>query len=539
MSDSAVNRPSLASRLPPDIIFIIARLVFPDPKIKRSASYGYDFVDLTRVCRGWRNALLSYHTFWTKIEVPSRNLWFLEQVLLRSADHPIDAIIRIGDRTKKVLPRSLEITFSHLHHIQTLTFCETSGYTPDLDYIFHLLDNKPAPALKVFSFDLQFESPWISSRGSIPKNVLVNMAPNLEELKIAFMTISHQMPIFKSITRLHLKYVWGITSVHQLFDMLEATSHLEVLELDSLRGLPLDFDVQDLNDRSVQFSALQSLSLNLEPEILMTVLDHTTLPSEIDWKIDCHDVLCQSAIDIDPLLSFVSRTRNGTCLTLKNNCADLQMDFAQNPSGPYNISIKMKLLGNEICMHRLHFMFVNFGLSKVYFCDILFPSRTRDIPGWLEKYETTFDSLFSLFNHLEKLVIACEEPSVLLQFLSELLPDEEYTTVPCPLLSDLKVGVVSTTGKTLARILTHRKKAGSVLTNLCVEYSHSERSIREIKPVFEELVENVEIASVSLSVMDNMSFLTVSGGRMYDRPMNSVSRLSYTARYSDVDRYTF
>lgn len=98
----------------------------------------------------------------------------------------------------------------------------------------------------------------------------------------------------------------------------------------------------------------------------MAVLGHTTLPSEIDWKIDCRDALISRHIGIDPILSFVSRTRSGTCLTLRIMNWDMQMNFAQKPSDSYNTSVKMELSGGEDCTHRLHSMLVNLGLSEVY-----------------------------------------------------------------------------------------------------------------------------------------------------------------------------
>lgn len=112
----------------------------------------------------------------------------------------------------------------------------------------------------------------------------------------------------------------------------------------------------------------------------------------------------------------------------------------------------------------------------MYFCDILFPVRRSDIPHWLEGYQTVFHSLFFCFDHLEKLIIACEHTNALWQFTSQLLPEEGSTTLPCPLLDDLKIGAVSTTGKTLAQILARRKEAGSVLKTLCVEYDYRDRS---------------------------------------------------------------
>lgn len=599
-----------AALLVPDIIYSIARLLHPAPIINLDVNIsifpghsvaaaaannndnddndeiGDGIIKLTHVCRSWRNALLSYPSFWTKIHIRLGHggsgsdsvvqrqrvewgLWMLERILRRSADYPVDVVFdMVGSSELAPAPapapvkeeeereeravsipvpwscRFSDVLFSHLSHIQSLVIRGSASinalhlFQSDLDYIFAFLD-KLVPMLKDLKLEMlasananaEDEDEDRVVRLRVPENLLVpkSIAPpnkekknNLEALHVVHMSISHQMPILRIITRLYLHHVSGITSLCQLLDMLQTTSQLlQHLEIDSLLDdISSWSESRETHSRVVRFCALERLALGgLRPGVLMALLSHIAVPSGVHWSIDCGDVVNRSNVDMDGLLSFMNNVGvgfgEGQSLILNVGDTNLQMDFypARTTHDENSIaSLRMMELSLEDdCARRLNLIFRHFNnnhLSQVRFCRMVYGQRERhSYIGWMRKYDIMFRPFLSLLDNLEKLDIECESPTIVNQFVGQLLPPVSATAttstsmavLPCPRLSDMTVGVLSTyAGSFLANVLLSRRKETrcEVLKRLCVECDYDDCSVRTVKPKLSRSVEQLEVVVV-------------------------------------------
>lgn len=496
---------SLATTLIPDLLLIIAHLAYPD--LASQPASKSNFMNMTQVCRHWRHTFISFPRFWTKIEIPHRSVSFLDELLTRSADYPIDVTVDLK-YSVNVMGAYLDVLSSHMHHIRRLIIREESfnHRVNHLNYVFRLI-NRFAPMLKVFHFDM-FSKTWPGQdylhsspsivRGEVLENLFDGMAPALQELHISCMRISHRMPIFKSVTRLYLKHVWGITRINHLLDLFEtASNNLELLDIGPVPTLPPKFDLKVLDGHSIKFSSLKLLSLDLGPEVLMAVLDHIEVPLDINWQIDCQDVLSRPSLGIPPLILFLRKARVGVYLLIKINCDKMQMDFARTSPDPYNATFKVTLPNNPNCIGRLEPLFNSLGLFEMCICNIICSSLLNNT-SWREAYWRIFVFIFPHFYQLKRLTIACDNAQSLGPVITQLQP--VMLMLPCPLLSHLSIGLMTAVGDgfMLVQILRHREAAGGVLQTLTVDYYYL-RKIEEhyIREGLRKFAKEVKVHSVN------------------------------------------
>ncbi|GJJ05950.1 hypothetical protein Clacol_000137 [Clathrus columnatus] len=498
---------SLAANLSPDLLYFIARSAYSETFIEcRPGSRG-SFIGMTRVCRHWRYTLLSYPLLWTNIHIPQRSIGYLKDILTRSANCPLHVIINL-ECPSDIMARQFNVVFAHLSRIRSLIFRQQT-YTyhePILNYIFQYI-NKSAPMLEVFHFDLVtcvshgWCHPDVKLRpgGHIAETLFADHTPNLREFHVSSMKIPRHMSILKTITRLSLKHVYGLSSPDHLLDILEAAcSNLESLELVFEIDYSWIFPTETFARPTILLSSMRTLLLNVGPEVLTIILNHTDIPPTVSWTIDCGDLISRS-LDMVPFTTLFKKLRKGAHINFTIEEKQIHVKFRDNLSDHYHNFFKLRVSSDRF-LRRLQNILVNIGLSDVHSCELIIPQKTR-LPGWLGKYEENYQGFFFLFDQIEKLSIACETSKQLQKFIRRLEPRMigGHLTVPCPLLSDLKVGLVTITSGSLIQFVTARKEAGHVLTNLHVDYDNRVKDII-FKPELMELVQNVEFFGKNILV---------------------------------------
>ncbi|GJJ05946.1 hypothetical protein Clacol_000133 [Clathrus columnatus] len=313
------------------------------------------------------------------------------------------------------------------------------------------------------------------------------------------------MPVFKTISRLSLKRIYGPPSL--LKNILEATSsNLEALELVFPRIPTFLLQEYELKTHSaIKLPSLKSLVLDVGPNVLISIMKYTDIPSSLNWEIDCGDLaVLGSTLNIDAFLSFLEKTQKGTHVILSVNEPKFYIQFKQSPR-----SALLKLRMGSSDKHRRCFdaIFTSISLSDVISCELICCNQGRSFPLWVSTYEMSHQPILSWLIRLERLFIACEDVEELRWFVKSLQPRKVGTTIntPCPILSNLKVGLVTTSGKYLSETLTMRKKAGHVLTRLCVDYDTKSRYQRalSLKLALMKLVGNVEMVGKTVLVRDD------------------------------------
>ncbi|GJJ10769.1 hypothetical protein Clacol_004997 [Clathrus columnatus] len=346
------------------------------------------------------------------------------------------------------------------------------------------------------------------AQGSIPENLFADYAPKLKEFYISRVKLYHDLPIFKTITRLSLKQCHGLTRC-RLLDILETTSlNLEVLEISSPTNFIWPSDASGPDNRpTILLSSLRTLVLNVRIRVLLLVLNCTNIPRDIDWRINFDELIVNVSLDLTPFVSFLTKVRKGPYVFFTIYEEYLCIKFKQTRSGPYNTVFELEIDtdSEDEALRRLETIWDCLELSKVLSFELVYPMK---YPPWMKMYDHMFQPLFFLLDRTETLSIICNTGNNQLEaFVGCLRPRNAQSTItiPCPSLKDLKVGIL-TTGGFLIQGLAARKEAGHVLTKLCVEYENE--SYMTIKQDLMKLAQNVEMIEKATFTCDSSNIPT-------------------------------
>ncbi|GJJ10777.1 hypothetical protein Clacol_005005 [Clathrus columnatus] len=495
--------------LPPDILFIVAGFVEPD--VQNNPDPKRHFLPLTGVCRHWRSAFLSCPSFWTRIQIPERSTWYLEEMLIRSAEYPLKVMVHYFPKyPASTIAQHSNILLPHLHRIQSLVIYQNREPIPNS--ILSLI-SKPVPMLEIFRYECQrisFRRLVSNAEGSIPVNLFADHAPRLKEFHASRVKLYHNLPIFKTITRLSLKRCHGLTH-YRLLDILETVSlNLQFLEISSPPDYIWPAHTSDTNNHLViLLSSLRTLVLRAGLQVSLFILSHTDIPSDVDWEIDFDELIPNVSLDITPFVSFLTKARKGPHAFFKVCEEYLCIKFKQTRSGPHNSALELdiKVDPDDAELRRLEFILGSLELSNVLSCELVCP---MNFPPWMTMYGRMSQPFFSFLDRLEMLSFACNNSDQLEIFICCLQPRyaQATITIPCPSLNVLKLNIVA---GSLIQGLAARREAGHVLKKLCVEYENplGLESYTTLKQELMKLVQNVEMIEKVILTRDSFNtFLT-------------------------------
>ncbi|GJJ10782.1 hypothetical protein Clacol_005010 [Clathrus columnatus] len=350
--------------------------------------------------------------------------------------------------------------------------------------------------LEIFRYEclrISFQNCMSLAQGLIPENLFTNHAPKLKEFHVSRVKLCHNLPIFKTITRLSIKNVNGLTR-SLLLDILETASlNLEFLEIASHADFIWPSDTSDPNNRpTILLSSLRTLVLNVGIQVLLLILSRINIPRDVDGRIKVDELIPNASLDLTPFVSFLAKVRKGPYLVFEVYRKDLRIQFKQTHSGPYNTILEMVIDADsdDGQLRRMESILAALELSNVLSCRLDLDTR---FSLWMKMYDQMFQPLLFLLDRTERLSIFCDDSDQLDAFVHLLWPRnaQDTITVPCPSLNDLTIWLVrSNIVGSLVQRLAARREAGHVLERLCVQYEDHLGSHTTIQDL-EELAENV------------------------------------------------
>jgi len=158
-------------------------------------------IDLTHVCRRWRQIALDHPSLWTTICAKDHNeLWALPEILRRSGDLPLDVSVEWRRHTSHRLRASTTVSLDqHIRHIRS--FQLNIREEPLGDWKRAL--RSPAPLLQKFELVRSAGLPETAVGGVTNYNLFGGHAPNLQ--KVHFENIPLDVldsSVFRSVTEL-------------------------------------------------------------------------------------------------------------------------------------------------------------------------------------------------------------------------------------------------------------------------------------------------------------------------------------------------
>ncbi|KAG1881267.1 hypothetical protein F4604DRAFT_1922275 [Suillus subluteus] len=254
------------SRLPDDILLMIFELFEEEKRLNGRdnrdhihATYGIDNVpaclEVTHVCRHWRNVALGCPTLWTFINSPPP-LW-LDVMLQRSQKAPLVVTYKLPRWSRP--PISLEDCFEKvLLHLPRIKHLKLRTYQEYAGPVMDLLSSRPASMLETFKFE--HKHPYFGTSRSIVS------------------TADGYRAVFGGLRTLHV----GGTS---LPDLLLALRCMPALEQFMFQFELLSSDQPILPDK-VPLARLKSIAIEASLATAVPLFAHLALPADV--KIALH-----------------------------------------------------------------------------------------------------------------------------------------------------------------------------------------------------------------------------------------------------------
>ncbi|KAG1876482.1 hypothetical protein DFJ58DRAFT_909760 [Suillus subalutaceus] len=270
------------SRLPDDILLMIFELFEEEKRLNGRdnrdhihATYGIDNVpaclEVTHVCRHWRNVALGCPTLWTFINSPPP-LW-LDVMLQGSQKAPLVVTYKLPRWSRS--PISLEDCFEKvLLHLPRIKHLKLRTYQEYAGPVMDLLSSRPASMLETFKFEVCGPLPMMSMSNTI----FQAQAPLLRHLEVNCFDRRWLSCVFSGLRTLHV----GGTSLPNL---LLALRCMPALEQFMFQFELLSSDQPILPDK-VPLARLKSIAIEASLATAVPLFAHLALPADV--KIALH-----------------------------------------------------------------------------------------------------------------------------------------------------------------------------------------------------------------------------------------------------------
>ncbi|KAG2121199.1 hypothetical protein BD769DRAFT_1015704 [Suillus cothurnatus] len=267
------------SRLPDDILFMVFELLVEEKRleeytgcdyVRRGANFGLPAcLEVTHVCRHWRNVALERPTLWTCINVSSTSPW-LDVMFERSQKAPLIVTFK---RPITVPCSSLMDCFEKvLLHLPRIKHLELNTYPHEIGRVMDLLSSQPASLLERLKFNAYGRFP---PTVPISNPIFQAQVPLLRHLEINQYDRRWPSYIFGGLRTLCVRGT-------SLPDLLSALRYMPALEQFMFQGDLLESDQPVLFDK-VPLTQLKSIAIQAMFETAVSLFTHLALP--VDVKI--------------------------------------------------------------------------------------------------------------------------------------------------------------------------------------------------------------------------------------------------------------
>ncbi|KAF8164314.1 hypothetical protein BJ912DRAFT_270677 [Pholiota molesta] len=275
------------SRLPPELLCRILSLAqVPHPTATEPNLL--EWINLTYVCRHWRNIAISSPSLW--VTLPIGNHKWVKEMLRRSKGSSL--VIR-SDTGKASAESGIVPALREIHRIKELSL---RNFNSDAWHSIREMLTKSAPQLERFCLQ-GFDSAWVemdsdSQRFVIWDDILCK-TESLRQLELEYCHLSwdSHSHLFRSLTHLKLKDLprSSLPSGKQLMNTLKSMPDLEVLAL--WNSLPSQMDQQSSwGSEYTHLACLRSQSINSKHvAYLEAFFRYVMFPPTAIVKIVCSD----------------------------------------------------------------------------------------------------------------------------------------------------------------------------------------------------------------------------------------------------------
>ncbi|KAF8916279.1 hypothetical protein CPB85DRAFT_351797 [Mucidula mucida] len=271
------NALALISRLPVEVLCHIFILTSRE-------STQSQWIQVSHVCTQWRHAALGCPALWSTLTFKSAPEW-VHEMIKRSMDAPLTVNANMVYGT----PMMRNAVTEALNHIGRTVHLALSGPLGDMQTTLASL-HQPAPFLRVLTLT-QIPVPSLSTRLSIPDDLLSGHAPSLRKLTIKFCQLGWTSALLNNLTHLVVRSPGedGAASIDELLPVLGNMPLLENLELyDALKTANTDSDcLVPLRDL-VQLPRLLELRMGSGVMAITDLLRHLSIPlaTKVDISVE-------------------------------------------------------------------------------------------------------------------------------------------------------------------------------------------------------------------------------------------------------------
>lgn len=268
------------------IFYLLAR---PTAKGRRDLEEeNWDWLELTRVCRSWRDVALGCSTLWSKIR-PSFSKKRVEVFLERSGQAALD--IELGDwvNNTDVQIDVLELISRHMNQVQNFHISVTDGESAKWDTIQNLFQN---PTLRLTNLNLHVVADeLVEDDNFVPSLQLEKLASfvsagvssfRLESLSLSGVTLPWNSPIFEGLSTLKLANIREDRyrpTISEILAILAASPNLRLLEICNIGPLLSRECYQN-----VTLHRLERLYISrIEHVALVELFDNLVIPKDVGW----------------------------------------------------------------------------------------------------------------------------------------------------------------------------------------------------------------------------------------------------------------
>ncbi|KAF9245224.1 hypothetical protein BU15DRAFT_41300 [Melanogaster broomeanus] len=316
------NALSPISRLPPEILATIfvhcARLYFGDFRLP-CAWQVPPWVNVSYICRHWRDVALNCAPLWTFLFVSSQR--WTEELLSRSKMAPLK--IRMDMRYSKQSHESrfLEKVVAYAERIQDLSLRLTRHTAEE---ILPKLSSR-APFLKTLHVTVE-KSGYLGERHVVLDTLFNGDTPALRTLELSNCHISWSSSVLGGLTSLRLRDLTSSSqpTVTELIAMLRRMPNLVYLYLENALASANQFI---LDSKNLDLPRLSRLALIAPSSAIIAFLTRVHIPLETEARIRCRYE--DSNNDYTPLYPFLAKRFNNTS---ENQTPVIQSLVIESPS---------------------------------------------------------------------------------------------------------------------------------------------------------------------------------------------------------------
>ncbi|KAF9218982.1 hypothetical protein BS17DRAFT_741495 [Gyrodon lividus] len=307
------NALSPISCLPPEILATIfihyARNYYEDPRFR--GTWGIPpWVNVSYICRHWRDVALSCPSLWTFLFVSSQR--WTEELLSRSKMAPLKIRMDLGYTKQTKEWKFLERAATYAERIQDLSLKLTCH---EAEEILPKLSSR-APLLQTLHINVK-KSGYLGERHVVLDNLFNGETPALRTLELSNCRISWSSSVLSGLTSLNLRDLASSSqpTMVELIAVLRRMPNLVYLHLENaVTSAHGNLASQSsLNSGDVSLPHLSRLTLIAPFSAVVAFLTRVNFSLKTEVRLRCRDE--NNNKDYTPIYPLLAKRFNDTCET--------------------------------------------------------------------------------------------------------------------------------------------------------------------------------------------------------------------------------